>query len=120
MPVTARCRHCRSCGDAVLLEAFRRLDEAAGDDMAAFRIGGDEFAVITGLSDPREVESFADKVISQNGAPISFEGAEIPVAFRVGAIKYKANTFRCDELFKSMHDTLKDAYSPDKVDFYGE
>ena len=31
-------------GDAVILEAYRRIDEAAGDDMAVFRIGGDEFA----------------------------------------------------------------------------
>ena len=107
-------------GDAVLLEAFRRRDEAAGDDMAAFRIGGDEFAVITGLSDPREVESFAEKVISQNGVPIGFEGKEIPVAFRVGAIKYRSGLFRYDELFRSLHDTIKQSNSHDKVDFYGE
>ncbi|MCR5599396.1 MAG: diguanylate cyclase [Ruminococcus sp.] len=106
--------------DAVLLEAFRRLDEAASDDMAAFRIGGDEFAVITGLSDPCEVENFVEKVIAQNGVPIVFEGTEIPVAFRVGAIKYKTRPFRYDELFKSLHDTLQQSQSGDKVDFYGE
>ena len=107
-------------GDEVILEAFRRIDEAAGEDMAVFRIGGDEFAMITGLSDPAEVEKLADKVISQNNKPVIFEGKEIPVAVRTGAVKYAERPFRYDELFGRLHRTIHNAGNVGKVEFYNE
>lgn len=105
-------------GDAVILEAFRRIDEAAGSDMAVFRIGGDEFAMITGISDPVEVEALAESVISQNGTTILFEGRELPVAVRVGAVKYNSRPFKYDELFSSLQNALSHADELGKVEFY--
>ena len=107
-------------GDEVILEAFRRIDEAAGDDMAVFRIGGDEFAMITGLSDPAEVEELAERVIAQNDKPVIFEGNEIPVSIRTGAVKYDSRPYRYDELFVSLQKTIRNAETIGKVEFYGE
>jgi diguanylate cyclase (GGDEF)-like protein len=35
----------REAGDKVILEAFKRINEAAGEDRVCLRIGGDEFVV---------------------------------------------------------------------------
>ena len=43
----------RKAGDIVIMEAFRIIDEMAGEDMTVFRIGGDEFAAVTGLSEKK-------------------------------------------------------------------
>ncbi len=104
-------------GDEVILEAFRRIDGAAGEDMAVFRIGGDEFAMITGLADSAEVEALAEKVISQDTNPILFEGREIPVSIRVSALRYEAHPYRYDELFTKLTDSIHSAVGLGKVTF---
>lgn len=105
-------------GDAVILEAYRRIDELADGDMVVFRIGGDEFAMITGLSDSAEVEKLAEKVILHNDTPIDFEGTQIPVAIRVGAVKYNERPFRYNELFTELQSTIDNTDTPDRVIFY--
>ena len=105
-------------GDAVILEAYRRIDEAADDDMAVFRIGGDEFAMITGLTDASDVEALAERIIVQNNTPIEFEGNRISVSLRTGAVKYIARPFRYNEFFTKLHDTVDSADNPGKVIFY--
>ncbi len=110
----------RKAGDEVILEAFRRIDEAAGDDMAVFRVGGDEFAMITGLSDPADVEKLAESIIARNDQPVIFEGKEIPVALRIGAVKYNSRPYRYDELFSRLRNTICNASEVGKVEFYNE
>ena len=118
MPINEKFGH--EGGDAVILEAFRRIDEAAGDDMTVFRIGGDEFALITGLTDTAEVEKLAEKIIAQNDTPIIFRGTEIPVAVRTGAVKYSGRPYTYNGLLSSLHDTISNAMNVGKVEFYGE
>ncbi len=104
-------------GDEVILEAFRRIDSAAGEDMAVFRIGGDEFAMITGMCDPTSVEVLAAKIIAQDATPIVYEGREIPVSIRVSAVKYDARPYRCDELFTKLQNTIRSGVDLGKVKF---
>lgn len=112
----------RRIGDAVILEAFRRIDEAAGEEMLVFRIGGDEFAVVTGLSEREAVEAAAKKVLSQNGNPILCGEQKIPVSLRVGAVRFGENghSIRYDELFDSLRYVTDHAQNSGKVDFYSE
>ncbi|MCM1054796.1 MAG: helix-turn-helix domain-containing protein [Bacteroides sp.] len=77
----------RGAGDSVILEAFKRIDAMAGDSIIAFRVGGDEFAAVTGESDKQAVEKMADKVIELNGRTVEWEGREIPVSLYVSALK---------------------------------
>ena len=77
----------REAGDKAILESFRRINEAAADNMICLRLGGDEFAMITESSDPAEVTAIAEKVLSQNGAKVPYSGGEVSVSLRCGAIK---------------------------------
>lgn len=113
----------RKVGDAVILEAFRRIDEAAGSEMIVFRIGGDEFAVVTGLSEKEAVEAEAKKVLSQNGKTILCEEKEIPVSLRAGAIRLgddKKHSIRYNELFDHLRYVTDHAQNLGKVDFCSE
>lgn len=111
-----------AAGDKVILEAFRRIDVMAGDSMPAFRIGGDEFAAVTGLTDKREVEVQAEKVIALNGQPVEWEGRQIPVSVRIGAVRLGENGrhIRYHELFNSMQTVINESKGTEKVNFFGE
>ena len=110
----------RDAGDVVIREAFRRVDAAAGDTMAAFRIGGDEFAVVTGTDDKNAAEQTAQKVIGLNGQPVDFNGREIPLTMRVGAIKLAASvhSMRFAELFDRMQNAINETRDAGAVIFF--
>lgn len=110
----------RKAGDKVILEAFKRIDNAAGSDMIAFRIGEDEFALVTGLTDKNLTEELAKKVISLNGSTIECDGNKIPVAVRVGACRYSSMHFRYKDLFDGLQNTINNATSESKVIFMDE
>lgn len=76
----------REAGDKCILEAFRRINEAAGD-MLTLRIGGDEFAVITESSDSQKIIELAERIISSNGKQVVYSKGEVPMSLRCGAIK---------------------------------
>lgn len=110
----------RDAGDVVIREAFRRVDAAAGDTMAAFRIGGDEFAVVTGTDNKTTAEETAQKVVSLNGQPVEFNGKGIPLTMRVGAIKLTANihSMRFAELFDRMQNAINETRDAGAVIFF--
>ncbi|MBR6337920.1 MAG: diguanylate cyclase [Ruminococcus sp.] len=76
----------RDAGDKVILEAFRRINEAADENMLCLRMGGDEFVMITESRDEKQVAEIAQSVLSQNDTPIIHNGAEIGVSMWCGAI----------------------------------
>lgn len=73
-------------GDKVILEAFRRINEAAEENMLCLRIGGDEFVMITESTDRTRVSEIAERVMAQNGNKTSYSGGEVAVSLRCGAI----------------------------------
>ena len=77
----------RDAGDKVILEAFRRINEAAQDNMLCLRMGGDEFVMITESTDEKLVAEIAQSVLSQNDTPVIHNGAEVGVSMWCGAIK---------------------------------
>lgn len=86
-------------GDKVILESLRRIDTECADGMVMFRIGGDEFVLVTGLSDKKQVEELAQRILSKNGNTVSHNGADIPVSLRAGAVLLDNGTPRYHELF---------------------
>lgn len=94
----------RDAGDRAILESLKRIDDIATEDMLLFRIGGDEFALVTGLSDSKDVKALANKVLSLNGTVFSYNGQDIPLSMRVGIIKYK--NMRYSELFTDLHNAI--------------
>lgn len=92
----------REAGDAVILEGFRRIDNEADESMLLFRIGGDEFALVTGYSDKEEVCRLADRILSRNGEKINAAGNDLAVSMRAGAVLLNKECRRYDSLFKEL------------------
>lgn len=112
----------RDAGDVVIREAFRRVDAAAGGSMAAFRIGGDEFAIVTGTDEKGTAESTAQKVIGLNGTSVDFNGRAIPLTMRVAAIKLSASihSTRFSELFDRMQNAINETRDAGASVFFNE
>lgn len=92
----------REAGDRAILECLHRIDRECADGMLMFRIGGDEFAMLTGLTDRAEVESLARRVLSHNDETVALNGAEIPVRMRAGAVLLKPGKLSYSELFTEL------------------
>lgn len=110
----------RAAGDSVIREVFHRIDDAAGDKMTAFRIGGDEFALVTGLSDKAEVDGTAQKVILLNGQALECDGNAIPISVRVGAVKLNCSghSICYSELFDRMQNAINETRDVGKVIYF--
>ncbi|MGN0594711.1 MAG: helix-turn-helix domain-containing protein [Hominimerdicola sp.] len=76
----------REAGDKMILESLKRISDAAEDDMLVFRIGGDEFVMVTGLDDVDEVVEYGKKVLVHNGEKVKYSGGELALSLRAGAI----------------------------------
>lgn len=92
----------QEAGDKVILEGLHRIDRECADGMMMFRIGGDEFVMLTGLSDKNDVEALAKKIMSHNGEVVMHDGKEIPVSLRAGAVLLKEGRLRYSELFTEL------------------
>jgi diguanylate cyclase (GGDEF)-like protein len=73
-------------GDEVLRAVARRIDAAIDADDAVYRVGGDEFVIISRNPDtaPDELEQRLRDAVDQD--PITVEGAEFEVSMTVGAV----------------------------------
>lgn len=77
----------RAAGDLVIAECLRRLDAAKSDDMILLRIGGDEYALLSGMADEAQAMALVGKIMEDNGGVIEYEGEEIPVSMRYAITK---------------------------------
>jgi AraC family transcriptional regulator len=94
-------------GDLAILEAAKRIDDAATDDMLTLRIGGDEFALITGCRDIEKAKQTADKITSLNDIPIIFEGKALPLFLWAGITTVPETSLRYSEFFTDLHNTIE-------------
>ena len=93
-------------GDLAIIEAVARIEGAAADDMIVLRVGGDEFALLTGLYDHEEAQKLAEQVLQKNGEPIVFEDKEFAVSLWCGVTKIPEN-LRYSEFFTDMHRAIE-------------
>lgn len=96
-------------GDMAIIEAAKRIDEAREDNMLMFRIGGDEFALVSGLTDLKESEKLAEKILSKNGGEIMYKNQKIAVALRAGFTKVPEKNLRYSEFFTNMHQSIEES-----------
>lgn len=95
-------------GDIAIVESLRRIDRVAGDDMMTFRIGGDEFALITGSKDFSYVEDLSREVLSHNGEYISWENQKIPLSLRAGIHQVPEYNLKYDDFYSGMHKAIEE------------
>jgi len=99
----------RKAGDMAIRESIRRIEDAAEENMVFFRVGGDEFALMTGLSDEAAADALARRVTDRNGEPIIWEGKEIPLSLYAAKMKIADKTIRYSELYPQIDRALTEA-----------
>ena len=95
----------RRAGDLAIREAARRIDTAAGEEMLTLRVGGDEFALITGLRDPTAAEELRRQVLSRNGESFNCDGAPMPLSLWAG-ITTVLDKIRYGQLFTELQQAI--------------
>ena len=72
----------KEAGNLALMETVHRIHTHADIDMQIFRIGGDEFALITPYRNISEAEAFAAEVLKHNGNTFFYKGQPVPLYLR--------------------------------------
>lgn len=96
-------------GDLAILESMHRMDAAAGEDDVVFRIGGDEFVLLTNSEDEAYAKGLAGEILSHNGEPIDFEGKKIPLSLYSGIARLSKKVGRYGEMFTELQSVILDA-----------
>ncbi len=95
-------------GDLALLGTMRRMCDAAGEEDVVFRIGGDEFVLLTDSENREYAEGIAEKLRSHEGECFAFEGRQIALGLRVGVTRFEGKRLKYDELFAGLHKVLEE------------
>ena len=99
----------REAGDLAIIKSMERMMEVAGEEDVVFRIGGDEFALLTASEDQTYAEALAKEILSHNEEPISYQGQKIPLSLHVSVVKFPNSNLRYSELFEKLHKSMLDA-----------
>lgn len=105
----------RKAGDIALSETMKRLLDCSNDEDVAFRIGHDEFALLTNSTDAAYAEEIRNKILAMNGQTFDFEDKKIPLNLYATVIKLEDGSFKYADLFGKLIGALteekKQAYS---------
>jgi AraC family transcriptional regulator len=95
-------------GDLAILEVLKRMEKVAGEDDVVFRIGGDEFVLLTNSKDIAYASNIADRILEMNGQTFAFEEKEIPLNVYAAVTRFSGGVLKYDELFTSLHSKIKE------------
>lgn len=98
----------RKAGDLAILEQMRRMTLASGEEDIVFRIGGDEFCILTASNDACYAEKIAEKIRSMNDQTFAYEEREIPLALYVTTVRL-STCCRYEEVFAGLHNAIKES-----------
>lgn len=98
-------------GDLAILESMKRMEDAAGPEDVVFRIGGDEFALLTSSEDIQYAQSLAEKIREQNGTAFSCDGQQIPLKLHIGIVKMNGANLKYNELYSELHHSINTSKS---------
>lgn len=94
-------------GDAIIIEAGKRISEAAGSDAIVGRIGGDEFlAILPGRRDHHAVTWLADGIISALCQDFDVFGERFHISASAGAAIYPDDGDTFEEIFKNADNAM--------------
>ena len=98
-----------AAGDKVIAEAFARLEGELDENMLLFRIGGDEFAIVTAYKSLAEAEALAKKIVSDNGTAVKAGEHDIPLSLRIGISKIPSGSLTYQEALQILSDSVAQA-----------
>lgn len=111
--------HGFAIGDLAIAAAFHRIENELLEDMMLFRIGGDEFAVITGYYDVNETERLARRITNHNDETVKLNDKDIPIPLRIGICKIPHNSLSYHKALEIMTNSVeKTRKSNDCVSIY--
>jgi len=93
-------------GDLAIAETAKRIDKAIGKEQLMFRIGRDEFAVITKSTRVEDAVKLAETITADNGHALQLEGKTFPLSLRIAVNKIPSGPLSYRELLDSMFETL--------------
>jgi AraC family transcriptional regulator len=79
------------------------MEREAGEGDIVFRIGGDEFVMLTAHEDKKYADDICERIKSYNGQPIIFDGQEIPLNLHIGVTQFEGKNLRYRDLFEQLH-----------------
>lgn len=90
-------------GDMAIINTFERMNREAGDEDVVFRIGGDEFVMLTASEDISYAEYIAKRIEKYNGEVFVHEGKEYPLSLHIAVVKFEGKNLRYRDLFEKLH-----------------
>lgn len=93
-------------GDIAILTAMQRLEQAAGEDDIVFRIGGDEFVVLTSSKDKKYADRIIAKILSHNEETFRCNGQDIPLSLYATGYTIENKNIRYSELFSQLQNQM--------------
>lgn len=103
-----------TAGDIIIAEAVRRIDTKLSSEMLMFRVGRDEFAILTKYNLLIDAQNLAQKITESNGNIVVYNGNEIPLSMRIGISKMQESKLNYNEAFDKIFNTI-DKVKKDKV-----
>lgn len=101
----------RKAGDLAIISAMKRMEQAAGPEDIVFRIGGDEFVILTDSTDEAYAKKLCGEIVSHNDECISWDGNEIPLTLYVKAVRYEGGSaLRYSDFFTMLHNELSEDF----------
>lgn len=71
-------------GDLAIIESMNRMNEAACPEDVVFRIGGDEFCILTSSKEAQYAMELEKKLKERNGEAFVYGGRQIPLGLQIG------------------------------------
>ena len=97
----------RKAGDLAILTSMQRMEDVAEDDDIVFRIGGDEFVILTNSTDEEAAREKMEKLLARNGECITFEGRDIPLSLYGNIVRLGKKTQHYSELFTALWEAIE-------------
>lgn len=104
----------RRAGDLAILEAMNRISGVVGEEDVLFRMGGDEFCVLTNSRERAYAEELAEKIKAGNGKTYSFEEKEISLSLYTAVICPEKKSVNYADLYTGLQDALWNAVQKEK------
>lgn len=98
----------RTAGDIILSKTAKRIEKYIQNDMFLFRIGRDEFVVITGCYEIEKATALSSAILFENGNKELAENNEIPLSLRIGIIKLPDESLCYDEVLQNMQNAINE------------
>ncbi len=98
-------------GDLAIITAMKRMENAAGEEDIVFRIGGDEFVILTNSDDENYAKTVCEDILSHNEECIEWNNHKISLSLYVKAVRFDTNGgLRYSEFFTMLHNELSDDF----------